>query len=193
MNVEELTYQPVGMSRILLDSDHILATPAGSDQAGSGVSRRPVAWPAGFRAVRHRVAVGHGEDIFQRLGSAILGWGIQRGAGLSVSASAPVTVGADVVTGFGWGSFRLPAPCRVVWAESGPRLIGFGYGTLPGHPASGEEAFAAQLDDDGAVHCVILAYSVPSPGLYTLGAPVARAVQSLVTKRYLRAAERLAA
>ncbi|SIP67631.1 hypothetical protein BN9982_740001 [Mycobacterium tuberculosis] len=33
----------------------------------------------------------------------------------------------------------LRAPCRVVYVIDEPDVRGFGYGTLPGHPVSGEE------------------------------------------------------
>ena len=35
----------------------------------------------------------------------------------------------------------LQAPCRVVYVIDEPDIRGFAYGTLPGHPESGEERF----------------------------------------------------
>lgn len=150
-------------------------------------------WPEGYRRVFHRVPVGQGEEVFLSLADGILNWGIQRGAGLRPQAEGPARPGVRVVCGFGWGPFRLPTPCRVVWSEfEDARLRGFGYGTLPGHPARGEEAFAAELGADGTVYFLVLAFSKPAPGIYTFGAPVSRLIQGLVTRRYLRAAKELA-
>lgn len=162
------------------------------------------AWPAGYARVERRVLVGHGAQAYARLSRGVLAWGIQRGAGLTVRADASVQTGGRVVCGFGVGRLRLPAPCEVVWVEQPgavvvgtdgrtvPQRVGFGYGTLPGHPASGEEAFIARLDGDGSVSFEVLAFSRPAGFIYRLGSPVTALAQRLVTRRYLRAARELA-
>ncbi len=70
-------------------------------------------------------------------------WGMLRGAGVRVEASTEVAaVGSEVLVGFG----PLRAPCRVVYVIDEPDRRGFAYGTLPGHPESGEELFAVRYD-----------------------------------------------
>jgi len=69
---------------------------------------------------------------------------------------------------------------------------GFGYGTVAGHPVSGEESFTAVLEEDESVWFEVLAYSRPANLLMRAAAPVAERTQELVTRRYLRAAVRLA-
>lgn len=64
---------------------------------------------------------------------------------------------------------------------------GFAYGTLPGHPESGEEAFVVELGEDGQVTFTISAFSRPASVLARLGGPLSRAIQRWVTGRYLRA------
>ncbi|MHA7154592.1 DUF1990 family protein [Arthrobacter sp. TMN-50] len=165
----------------------------------------PVGWsqrgesPDGFRQVNRRVRVGTGHAAYVRLADGILSWQLHRGAGLSVPPDqGRAVVGRDVVPGFGVGRLRLPAPCRVVWVEEpadaggGAQRAGFGYGTLPGHPARGEEAFIAILDADDAVYFEVFAFSRHANWFFTLGAPVARFCQELVTRRYLSTAQRLA-
>lgn len=174
---EDFGYREVGLSRQLVAAD------AGSTEV----------WPAGYRRVFHRIRVGYGEQVFSRLAAGILHWDIQRKAGLRPVSDGDASIGVKVVCGFGWGPFRLPVPCQVVWSENSERFAGFGYGTLPGHPAKGEEAFVAEMTDDGEVYFSVLAFSTPAPGIYTLGAPVSRIIQGLVTKRYLKAARELAA
>lgn len=176
-NVAELTYLQIGLTRELLRD--------GAESAA--------AWPVGYRRVFERIEVGHGVESFDRLSTGILDWEIQAGAGLRPRSAGSAVLGARVVCGFGMGPVRLPVPCEVVWSEQGERFSGFGYGTLPGHPASGEEAFVAELDDVGRVWFSVLAFSRPRPGIYTLGAPVSRLMQGLVTRRYLAAAAALAA
>jgi uncharacterized protein (UPF0548 family) len=149
--------------------------------------------PRGYRIARHRVAVGAGRDAFNRLAEGILGWELHRLAGLSVRAQAPRSAeGVHVVPGFGFGRLRLAAPCRVVWIEESTTRAGFGYGTLPGHPETGEESFVAVLEPDGQVYFELFAFSRHSNWFYKLGGAVASACQRLVTHRYLAAARKLA-
>jgi len=67
------------------------------------------------------------------------------------------------------------------------RRKGFGYGTLPGHQESGEEAFVVQLEPDEKVTLNVTAFSRPATLLAKVGSPVSRAVQEYVTRRYLQA------
>ena len=89
------------------------------------------------------------------MAQGILTWELQRRSGLRVRTESDVVVpGARVVSGFGVGPFRINAPCEVVWVRrpvpgDGPQSAGFGYGTLPGHPARGEEAFEVEIDAAG--------------------------------------------
>lgn len=160
---------------------------------GWGLTRSGRA-PDGYRTAFHRVHVGNGLRDFERLAAGILGWDLHRGAGLTVRADAPVAaVGGRIVSGFGLGKLRIPAPCRVVWAEEAGNRAGFGYGTLRGHPESGEESFLAVLDGDGSVYFELFAFSRHANWFYRLGAPVASACQALVTRRYIGAAKALAA
>ncbi|OMH32296.1 DUF1990 family protein [Tersicoccus sp. Bi-70] len=93
----------------------------------------------------------------------------------------------------------VTAPCRVVWVAGSAPVVplagripvasaGFGYGTLPGHPERGEEAFLAHLQRDGDVEFEIRAFSRPATTLLALGSPVSRRVQRLITDRYVDAA-----
>ncbi|MHA7270842.1 DUF1990 family protein [Arthrobacter sp. HLT1-20] len=158
-------------------------------------------WPAGFAHVDKTLAVGAGQEAFDALAEGIMTWQIQRRAGLQVSAPPRAAVGATVVSGFGVGNLRLPVPCEVVWAMepctvAGPdgadvQMAGFGYGTLPGHPALGEEAFIAMRTSDGGVYFRLLAFSKPAGFIYALGSPVTKLTQAGVTRSYLQAARGL--
>ncbi|CAM3235616.1 hypothetical protein PSET11_00493 [Arthrobacter ulcerisalmonis] len=166
--------------------------PAGRlNYPGVGGTEHGVA-PAGFNHVLSVVELGNGAELYQRVAAGILGWELQRRAGLRVQADSPVAIpGARVVSGFGVGPFRLNAPCEVVWVRQPtdqPGRAGFGYGTLPGHPASGEESFEVVLADTGAVTLQIRAFSRPANWFYTAGAPVTAAAQRHVTARYIEGA-----
>ncbi|WP_223690411.1 DUF1990 family protein [Leifsonia poae] len=80
----------------------------------------------------------------------------------------------------------VSAPIRVVYVVDEPNRAGFAYGTLHGHPESGEEAFLVELRDDGSVWFVLRAFGRPSTAFYRLFSPVLRLAQRRFTARYLR-------
>jgi len=80
----------------------------------------------------------------------------------------------------------VSAPIRVVYVIDEPDRAGFAYGTMRGHPESGEEAFIVELRADGSVWFVLRAFSRPSNGLYRMVAPVLRLTQRHYTAKYLR-------
>jgi uncharacterized protein (UPF0548 family) len=155
--------------------------------------------PAGYAAVRLQVRMGSGMALYRRLAEGIFGWELQKRAGLRVRADSPrAAPKVRVVSGFGAGPFRLNAPCEVVWVqeplpEDIPQSAGFGYGTLPGHPALGEESFEAVIDARHDVYLRIRAFSKPANWFYATGALVTRAAQRYVTSRYIEGARTLAA
>ena len=116
-----------------------------------------------------------------------MNWGLQTGSGMTVDISGPIEVGDTVRLTIPFGPLRVHAPARVVYVVDEPRLAGFAYGTLPGHPERGEEAFLVELAADGTVSVVIRAFSRPASWFWWCGAPVLRLAQELYTRRYLRA------
>jgi uncharacterized protein (UPF0548 family) len=149
--------------------------------------------PAGYDHVDRTAVVGSGRPAFDRAAAAVFRWSAQRGAGLRVQASGPAsTPGTVVLMTAGLPRFGLDVPCRVVWVVDEPDRRGFGYGTLPGHPASGEESFVVSLTPDGDVVYSLRAFSRLATPLSRLGAPVSRRVQSLALDRYVTAIRRAA-
>lgn len=147
--------------------------------------------PDGYRAVREdrvlarRDLDGAAEDL--------LTWQVHQRAGLRVAASGPRAVpGAVVDMRLGVGPLAVRIPCRVVTVVDEPDRRGFAYGTLPGHPESGEELFLLQRGADGRVMFTITAFSRPATPLARLGGPLGTVVQDAMTRRYLTALDRLA-
>ncbi|OMC34528.1 hypothetical protein A5740_09530 [Mycobacterium sp. GA-1841] len=143
--------------------------------------------PAGYRHTRASAVIGTGRDRFEQAGASVLRWGMQRGAGLRVQAATETAaVGTDLLVRLG----PVPAPCRVVYvlSESGPDTDrrGFAYGTLAGHPESGEELFSVRYDPaTDEVHAEVVAFSRPATWWSRLGGPATRLLQRVVTRRYL--------
>lgn len=144
--------------------------------------------PDGYRVVRRSQVLGSGREVFDEAVLRVMTWQMHRAAGLQVTATAAeVRVGAVVLLGVGFGWFRLHAPCRVVLVVDEPRQKGFAYGTLVGHPESGEELFTVALDDADRVRFTITAFSRPASRWSRLGGPVGRRIQDLITDRYVAA------
>lgn len=146
--------------------------------------------PAGYSYVRYRTYLGRG--TFARAGEAILTFRMHRGTGARVTTAADrAAPGVRLTVGVGVGRFTLAAPCEVVWTVNDGRRAGFGYGTLPGHPATGEEAFVVEEDAEGRVWFSVTAFSVPARWPMRLGGPVARLGQQAYARLLGRALKRL--
>ncbi|MGW6915233.1 DUF1990 family protein [Kitasatospora sp. NPDC054939] len=152
--------------------------------------------PAGYAHLRRRIHLGHGPEVLERAGRYVLAWGSQLGTGFAVHPHAPAEPGATVLLRLGLPGLRLPRlviPCRVVWTVDEPDRIGFGYGTLPGHPECGEEGFLVSMDDAGEVWFEVVAFSRLSAWYARLGRPVSVLCQYLAIERYLAAVAAFAA
>ncbi|MGA2522133.1 MAG: DUF1990 domain-containing protein [Acidimicrobiales bacterium] len=145
--------------------------------------------PAGFRHDAYRLELPGGPEVFARARRGLETWQAHLGAGLRVHPAHPPQVGGTVVVAIPLGPLTAIAPCRIVGVIDEPRRYGFAYGTLPGHPESGEESFLVEAADDGAVLHIVAA-SRPSGVLARLGAPVGRRIQTATTRRYLDALAR---
>lgn len=116
---------------------------------------------------------------------------MHRGAGLVVVVNGPAAPGRTVTlrprTGpAAW--LRITAPCEVTEVIDLPDARGFTYRSLPGHPEHGWETFVVRHDPaTNAVRLTITGESSHATLLAKLGAPVARAEQDRLTRRYLAA------
>jgi uncharacterized protein (UPF0548 family) len=143
--------------------------------------------PTGYHHLRRSRSLGTGPACFDEAVRVVMSWEMHRRSGLSVHASSqPVVEGTVAVLRLGWRTLSVSAPVRVVYVVDEPHRAGFAYGTLPGHPESGEEAFVIELRGDGQVTFTITAFSRPASLLARAGGPVSRAIQSWATNRYLR-------
>jgi uncharacterized protein (UPF0548 family) len=144
--------------------------------------------PQGYRhLVRARVL----HDVaFDCAVDRLMTWQVHERAGLFVATSseraAPGTV-VEMRLGPKWFGVRIP--CRVAYVIDEPGRAGFAYGTLPGHPETGEELFTVHRDAHGSVIFTISAFSNPATMLARAGGPVARWIQAAMTTRYLKAIE----
>lgn len=138
------------------------------------------ALPAGYHhlAVERRVGA---RSSYDEVVAHVLGWGLQRGAGLRVDP-ALATARPGLRTVLGLGPLRVPVEVVAVLDEQDRG--GFAYGTLPGHPECGEELFSVERRSDGT-WLVIRAFSRPGRWFTRLAGPVGRIAQRVMTRRYL--------
>jgi uncharacterized protein (UPF0548 family) len=140
--------------------------------------------PSGYHHDRYERTLGGAPGTFQRACDGLRGWQAHLGAGLVIEPRTAPSIGSTVAVAIGLGPITAIAPCRIVGVVDEPHRFGFAYGTLPGHPESGEEAFIIDDTDQGVVF-EIVAFSRPAAALARLGTPVGRRIQAATTRRYL--------
>jgi len=139
--------------------------------------------PAGYHHVRATRSLGVVD--LDEVAEAIMTWQMQERSGVRLVSGPPrATVGADVMFRF----FGQKVPCRVVDVVDEPDRRGFAYGTLPGHPETGEERFTVERDPaSGEVTAIVTAFSNPALLRTRLAGPLGRILQRAMTQRYLNA------
>ncbi len=144
--------------------------------------------PPGYRHLHRTRLIGAGPEVFAEAASNLLHWQAHLRAGLRVSpSSATAKPGTVVLLGLGAGPVQITVPCRVVYVLDGPGRQGFAYGTLPGHPERGEQAFIIERHHDGVVSFTVIAFSMPATRLARAAGPVGQAIQRHIIRRFLRA------
>jgi uncharacterized protein (UPF0548 family) len=147
--------------------------------------------PEGFHNDRYETDLGHGREIFERAVMGLKAWEAHRLPGVRVFPKGQeIRSGATVVVTLGTSLLALAAPCRIVSVIDDETHWGFAYGTLPGHPERGEEAFVVSIASDETVRFEVSAFSRPDDALVRLSGPIGRAFQRGGTNGYLRALRR---
>jgi len=147
-----------------------------------GVTREGRA-PAGYVMDRYRQRLGEGEEVWRRAVGALRSWRqFDLGWARIHPRGAPLEVGSTVgVVAWHLGVWSVN-PARIVYGveETGGEVerFGFGYGTLPGHAARGEERFLVEWNRESDAVCYdVLAFSRPGHPLAYLGRPFVRLLQ----------------
>ncbi|MGK5733693.1 DUF1990 family protein [Streptomyces sp. URMC 124] len=150
-------------------------------EAGA-TARRPL--PAGYHHLHEVGYLGRGRPLFEAAADAVLSWRMHRAAGVRVPAATPrAAPGVTVDLSLGLGPLlQASVTCAVVWAVREERRAGFAYGTLPGHPACGEESFVVTLDGAQDVRLAVTAFSRPAHWSTRAAGPLVPALQ----RRYAR-------
>ncbi|MGH3725080.1 MAG: DUF1990 family protein [Mycobacterium sp.] len=168
MSAESLTYEPAGATC-------------------PSASTWPVT-PPGLRRFEQTVAIGQGDDAWREAATAVQNWGVKRRSGFRVAPQLAVSDGAEFLISFGWALLAVHEPVRIVAVADTEDRRGFAYGTLPGHPVSGEEAFIVHRNAYGTVFLTLRSLTRPAPsGFWRPIFPVLLVAQRVFRRRYLRA------
>jgi uncharacterized protein (UPF0548 family) len=145
--------------------------------------------PRGYRRFVRRVVIGTAAR-FPGAADEVLDWAVQRRSGIAARAvsgsDAPrVSEGLEGTVEVPVLRCTVAAPFRVTRVLQEADVAGFAYGTLPGHPEVGEEAFLIRRTGPETVF-ELRALSRPAFP-YSLAAPVGLLLQQRFSDRYLRA------
>jgi uncharacterized protein (UPF0548 family) len=152
--------------------------------------------PPRFRRYEATVRVGSGSADWEAAGSAVLRWEIKTRSGFTVRPS--LEQGGRVHSGDRhWvhghlGPLVVREPVCVVAVIDQHDARAFSYGTLSGHPVSGEEAFIVRRLSDGDVSLTVRSISAPGQGIWRMLYPAVLVAQRLYRRRYFRALDTVA-
>ena len=106
-----------------------------------------------------------GPDAFERAAEGLRHWSAHEGAGIQIYPRRQrLEQEATILAIMSVGPAQMVAPCRIVRVIDTVDRFGFAYGTLPGHPECGEEAFLVESAGDLA-RFRIIAFSRPEDRL----------------------------
>ena len=122
---------------------------------------------SGFRISEQRTRLGAGPDRWSFAAEVILRWGVKTRSGFTVEAPSGEETDELVEVGDRrWlvahlGPLKVREPIEVVTVIDEPDRKGFAYGTLTGHPLSGEEAFVLDRTPDESVWLTVRSITQP--------------------------------
>ncbi|MDQ3615235.1 MAG: DUF1990 domain-containing protein [Actinomycetota bacterium] len=170
------------------EADQLRGEPFTYAEVGATATADPSGLPVGYRPVQHKEFVGEGSKAFESASRKLMTWRMHLDSGLRVTASSTVVEPASVVLmRLGPGPAAIKIPCRVVHVVDEPDRQGFAYGTLPGHPETGEELFVVAIDDRDRVSLTVTVFSRAQSRLAKLGGPLTWAMQQRALRKYAAA------
>jgi uncharacterized protein (UPF0548 family) len=154
--------------------------------------------PMGYRSYEQTTRIGHGERHWETAAAAVQEWAVKTRSGFTVQPAeggeggeggegARVRQGQNYTLVASLGPFRLREPVQVVSVVEGPDRCGFAYGTRPGHPVTGEEAFIVHRHPDESVWLTLRSLTRPGTGRRRFAFPAALVAQRWYRRRYTRA------
>ncbi|HST81595.1 MAG TPA: DUF1990 domain-containing protein [Kineosporiaceae bacterium] len=165
----------------------------------------------GYRRYERTVRIGQGPARWEAVRGEVLHWRVKTRSGFTVAVltgdpptgdlptgeplgdepligdSTRVRLGGEYVLTAALGLFALREPVRVVAVVDESDRCGFAYGTLEGHPVSGEEAFIVHRTPDAVIWLTLRSLTRPARGRWRLAFPAILVAQHWYRWRYRRA------
>jgi uncharacterized protein (UPF0548 family) len=138
------------------------------------------------RTYEQSLQLGDGPDRWAFASAEVMSWGVKRRSGFTIDAET-VSDGDRLWLVAHLGPLSIREPVQVVGVVNTADRRGFAYGTLSGHPVSGEEAFLVEQRADGTVWLTLRSLTLPGKGLWRMAFPLALLAQHRYRRRYLRA------
>lgn len=118
-------------------------------------------------------------------------WATHAGIGARIhpvpEAPHPVEEGDTVLVILPVGPAEAIIANRIVAVVDEASRVGLAYGSLPGHPETGEELFLAERTAPGRLHLTVRIHARPATPLVRLAGPLTPRLQALAARRYLAA------
>jgi uncharacterized protein (UPF0548 family) len=146
--------------------------------------------PKGYRRHTVTLTIGHGRERWEESVAAVLDWQIKTRSGFTVESFTDeirARENADYRLSARFGPVVVHEPVRVVAVVDQPTRCGFSYGTLDGHPVSGEEAFIVHRAVDGEVWLTLRSLTRASRGRWRWAFPILLIAQKYYRRRYRQA------
>ncbi len=134
-------------------------------------------------------SVGSAPGAFAAAVDCLRSLGPQRSVATVWPTDVVAEQGATVLVALPFGPVTVVAVNRVVAVVDEPDRWGFAYGTLPGHPEVGEEAFVVERRADGEVVARVTATARVALPAGQLARPLLGLLQRRFAERYLEAVE----
>jgi uncharacterized protein (UPF0548 family) len=138
--------------------------------------------------------LGSGTEFWNAVSSAVLSWEIKTRSGFAVEP--PLVAGRSARQGERYwlvarvGAIRVREPVEIVATISTHDRVALAYGTLNGHPVSGEEAFIVHRDDNGDVSLTLRSLTRAGRGRWRALFPLILIAQRVYRRRYQHAFRR---
>jgi uncharacterized protein (UPF0548 family) len=145
--------------------------------------------PSGYRRYEETIVIGRGDTEWTAAAGALMEWEIKTRSGFQVAPASKATEGQSYCLTASIGLFDVREPIRVVTVVAEPDRRGFAYGTLEGHPVSGEEAFIVHRNEDNVL-LTVRSLTRPSSGAWRIAFPALLVAQRFYRGRYRKALAR---
>ena len=150
--------------------------------------------PDGYRSYERTIRIGRGQADWDAAVSALRRWGVKTRSGFTVEPNPPLHGRVHLDDDF-WlhlriGPFSIREPVRIIAEVDQLNRCGFAYGTLVGHPVSGEEAFIVHRTNDDTVWFTLRSLTRPGTGAWRFAFLVTLVAQQWYRHRYMRSLRR---